>query len=145
MLKLKFNLSFEQRFRSYALACTNHFINSRNQILLTFVDDFLRCLFSLAEDIDATVRKHVCSAFVQLLEAHLDRLLPHLPNIIEVCSSTQQLFSCFNSLCFCERRMQTKISPGKLVNFGSPFRNNQFAIKHCVLTLSGSSQCWFAA
>ncbi|TPP57477.1 Transportin-2 [Fasciola gigantica] len=71
------------KIRSYALACTNHFINSRNQILLNFVDDFLRCLFSLAEDVDATVRKHVCSAFVQLLEAHLDRLLPHLPNIIE--------------------------------------------------------------
>uniref|UniRef100_A0A183A0X2 Importin N-terminal domain-containing protein n=1 Tax=Echinostoma caproni TaxID=27848 RepID=A0A183A0X2_9TREM len=51
--------------------------------LLNFVNEFLQCLFSLAEDVDATVRKHVCSAFVQLLEAHLDRLLPHLPNIIE--------------------------------------------------------------
>lgn len=71
------------KIRSHALACINHFINSRSQVLLNFVNEFLECLFSLAEDVDVNVRKHVCSAFVQLLEAYLDRLLPHLPNIIE--------------------------------------------------------------
>ncbi|KAG5444482.1 Transportin-1 [Clonorchis sinensis] len=80
---LQFTKHESAKIRSYALACTSHFINSRSQVLLNFVDEFLHCLFALAEDVDATVRRHVCSAFVQLLEAHLDRLLPHLPNIIE--------------------------------------------------------------
>ncbi|KER25381.1 hypothetical protein T265_07181 [Opisthorchis viverrini] len=80
---LQFTKHESAKIRSYALACTSHFINSRSQVLLNFVDEFLHCLFALAEDVDSTVRRHVCSAFVQLLEAHLDRLLPHLPNIIE--------------------------------------------------------------
>ncbi|KAF6778265.1 hypothetical protein AHF37_02460 [Paragonimus kellicotti] len=80
---LQYSKHENAKLRSYALACMNHFINSRSQVLMNFVDDFLQCLFSLAEDVDPTVKKHVCSAFVQLLEAHLDRLLPHLPNIIE--------------------------------------------------------------
>ncbi|VDQ14145.1 unnamed protein product [Trichobilharzia regenti] len=55
----------------------------RSQALLHFVNEFLECLFSLADDSDPNVRRHVCSAFVQLLEAHLDKLLPHLSHIIE--------------------------------------------------------------
>ncbi|CAH8460580.1 unnamed protein product [Dicrocoelium dendriticum] len=80
---LEFTSHENPKFRSYALACTNHFINSRSQVLIDYVDQFLHCLFSLAEDADSTVRKHVCSAFVQLLEAHLGQLVQHLPNIIE--------------------------------------------------------------
>lgn len=41
-------------------------------------------LFHLATDEDPDVRKNVCHALVLLLEVRLDRLIPHLPNIIEV-------------------------------------------------------------
>ncbi|KTG31459.1 hypothetical protein cypCar_00037750, partial [Cyprinus carpio] len=40
-------------------------------------------LFALAGDEEPEVRKNVCRALVMLLEVRLDRLLPHMHNIIE--------------------------------------------------------------
>lgn len=47
----------------------------------------LQNLFALATDEEPEVRKNVCRALVMLLEVRLDRLLPHMHNIIEVCES----------------------------------------------------------
>ncbi|CAH8588883.1 unnamed protein product [Schistosoma turkestanicum] len=80
---LQYSRHDSPKIRSHALACINHFIHSQSQVLLHFVNEFLECLFALAEDDDPNVRRHVCSAFVQLLEAHLDKLLPNLSDIIE--------------------------------------------------------------
>ncbi|TNN05024.1 Transportin-1, partial [Schistosoma japonicum] len=80
---LQYSRHDSPKIRSHSLACINHFIHSQSQVLLHFVNEFLECLFALAEDDDPNVRRHVCSAFVQLLEAHLDKLLPHLSDIIE--------------------------------------------------------------
>lgn len=44
----------------------------------------LQNLFHLAVDDEAEVRKNVCRAIVMLLEVRMDRLLPHLHDIIEV-------------------------------------------------------------
>lgn len=44
----------------------------------------LQNLFALATDEEPEVRKNVCRALVMLLEVRLDRLLPHMHNIIEV-------------------------------------------------------------
>lgn len=41
-------------------------------------------LFALATDEEPEVRKNVCRALVMLLEVRLDRLLPHMHNIVEV-------------------------------------------------------------
>jgi hypothetical protein len=41
-------------------------------------------LFALAGDEEAEVRKNVCRALVMLLEVRMDRLLPHMHNIVEV-------------------------------------------------------------
>lgn len=49
-----------------------------------YLNVFLQNLFHLAADEDPDVRKNVCHALVLLLEVRLDRLIPHLPNIIEV-------------------------------------------------------------
>ena len=38
----------------------------------------------LAADDDAEVRKNVCRALVMLLDVRMDRLVPHMHNIIEV-------------------------------------------------------------
>lgn len=43
-------------------------------------------LFHLATDDDPEVRKNVCRALVMLLEVRMDRLIPHMHNIIEVCT-----------------------------------------------------------
>ncbi len=47
-------------------------------------------LFALAGDEETEVRKNVCRALVMLLEVRLDRLLPHMHNIIEVRSRLLQ-------------------------------------------------------
>ncbi len=41
-------------------------------------------LFFLAADDDPEVRKNVCRALVMLVEVRMDRLIPHINNIIEV-------------------------------------------------------------
>jgi hypothetical protein len=46
----------------------------------------LQNLFHLATDDDPEVRKNVCRALVMLLEVRMDRLIPHIHNIIEVCT-----------------------------------------------------------
>ena len=41
-------------------------------------------LFFLASDEDPEVRKNVCRALVMLVEVRMDRLIPHINNIVEV-------------------------------------------------------------
>ncbi len=45
---------------------------------------FQQNLFFLAADDDPEVRKNVCRALVMLVEVRMDRLIPHINNIIEV-------------------------------------------------------------
>ncbi|XP_077285627.1 transportin 1 isoform X2 [Arctopsyche grandis] len=71
------------KIRSQAIACVNPFIVSRTQALMQHVDPFIENLFRLSTDEDGYVRKNVCRALVMLLEVRLDRLMPHMPNIIE--------------------------------------------------------------
>ena len=47
------------------------------------IDEFIQSLFFLANDGDPDVRKNICRAIVQLLEVRMDRLLPHMTNIID--------------------------------------------------------------
>uniref|UniRef100_A0A8D3BSF6 Transportin 1 n=1 Tax=Scophthalmus maximus TaxID=52904 RepID=A0A8D3BSF6_SCOMX len=70
-------------YRSHAIACVNQFIISRTQALMLHIDSFIENLFALATDEEPEVRKNVCRALVMLLEVRLDRLLPHMHNIIE--------------------------------------------------------------
>ena len=70
--------------RSHAVACVNQFIISRTQALMLHMDSFIENLFALAGDEEAEVRKNVCRALVMLLEVRMDRLLPHMHNIVEV-------------------------------------------------------------
>ncbi|XP_071849376.1 transportin-1-like [Apostichopus japonicus] len=71
------------KIRSHAIACVNQFIISKTQALMLHIDPFLENLFALASDEDSEVRKNVCRALVMLLEVRVDRLLPHMQNIIE--------------------------------------------------------------
>uniref|UniRef100_A0A673NKX9 Transportin-1 n=1 Tax=Sinocyclocheilus rhinocerous TaxID=307959 RepID=A0A673NKX9_9TELE len=71
------------KIRSHAIACVNQFIISRTQALMLHIDPFIENLFALSGDEEPEVRKNVCRALVMLLEVRLDRLLPHMHNIIE--------------------------------------------------------------
>jgi len=41
-------------------------------------------LFFLSSDEDPDVRKNVCRALVMLIEVRMDRLVPHINNLVEV-------------------------------------------------------------
>ncbi|KAL1110373.1 hypothetical protein AAG570_007904 [Ranatra chinensis] len=71
------------KIRSHAIACVNQFIISRTQALMINIDAFIEGLFKIANDEEPEVRKNVCRALVMLLEVRMDRLLPHMHNIIE--------------------------------------------------------------
>jgi len=80
---LQFFQHSSSKIRSHALACVNQFIISRTQALMIHIDAFLQGLMHLASDNDAEVRKNVCRALVMLLDVRMDRLVPHMHNIIE--------------------------------------------------------------
>jgi len=72
------------KIRSHAIACINQFIINRSQALMLNIDSFIENLFHLSSDEDHEVRKNVCHGLVMLLEVRMDRLMPHMSQIIEV-------------------------------------------------------------
>ena len=71
------------KIRAYAISCINQFILARTPALMLNIDNFIENLFHLASDDNTEVRKNVCRALVMLLETRMDRLIPHIHNIIE--------------------------------------------------------------
>ena len=61
---------------------------------------FFQNLFFLAKDEDTEVRKNVCRALVMLVEVRMDRLVPHICQIIEV---IEGLFEFWKKLCLYSR------------------------------------------
>ena len=75
---------------SLPFSCVNEFITPRASALMSNIDLFLENLFQLANDTDADVRKHVCRALVMLVEVRIERLIPHMQQIIEYMLLTSQ-------------------------------------------------------
>jgi transportin-1 len=71
-------------------SCVNEFITPRATALMSNIDLFLENLFQLANDTDSDVRKHVCRALVMLVEVRIERLIPHMQQIIEYMLLTSQ-------------------------------------------------------
>ena len=71
------------KIRANAISCINQFILARTPALQAHIDSFIENLFHLASDDNTEVRKNVCRALVMLLETRMDRLIPHIHNIIE--------------------------------------------------------------
>lgn len=80
---LQFFRHSSPKIRSHAIACINQFIINRTQALMLHIDTFIENLFHLSSDEDREVRKNVCRGLVMLLEVRMDRLMPHMNNIIE--------------------------------------------------------------
>ncbi|XP_040563993.1 transportin-1 [Lepeophtheirus salmonis] len=80
---LQFFKHTSPKIRSHAIGCVNQFIIGRVQALMVHIDAFIENLFSLADDSDPIVRKNICRAIVMLLEVRMDRLIPHMNNIID--------------------------------------------------------------
>ncbi|XP_073999051.1 transportin-1-like isoform X2 [Rhodnius prolixus] len=71
------------KIRSHAVGCVNQFIINRTNSLMVHIDQFIEGLFGLATDSEPDVRKNVCRALVMLLDVRMDRLIPHMHDIIE--------------------------------------------------------------
>ncbi|VDP14610.1 unnamed protein product [Soboliphyme baturini] len=71
------------KIRTLALQCVNGFLLSRSTFVDNYIDIYLENLFSLAQDSDKNLQRQLCRALTFLLEAHLDKLIPNLPNITE--------------------------------------------------------------
>ena len=80
---LQFFKHSSPKIRSHAIACVNQFIIGRSQALMMNIDAFIENIFHLANDEDPEVRKNICRAIVMLLEVRMDRLVPHMSNIID--------------------------------------------------------------
>ncbi|CAF2750428.1 unnamed protein product [Rotaria sp. Silwood2] len=87
---IQFFLHSHPKIRSHAIACVNEFITPRASALMANIDLFLENLFQLANDTDSDVRKHVCRALVMLVEVRIERLIPHMQQIIEYMLLTSQ-------------------------------------------------------
>ncbi|CAF4632499.1 unnamed protein product, partial [Rotaria sp. Silwood1] len=87
---IQFFLHSHPKIRSHAIACVNEFITPRANALMANIDLFLENLFQLANDTDSDVRKHVCRALVMLVEVRIERLIPHMQQIIEYMLLTSQ-------------------------------------------------------
>nr|XP_016935056.1 transportin-1-like [Drosophila suzukii] len=71
------------KIRCHAIVCFNQFIIKRSLTLTQDIDSFIENLFHLSSDEDHEVRKNVCHGLVMLLEVRMDRLMPHMSQIIE--------------------------------------------------------------
>lgn len=136
---LQFLRHTNPKIRAHALSCINQFIINRAQALMNNIDPFIevfigfffskykkiftglffQSLFHLANDEDIEVKKNVCRALHMLLEVKLDRLIPHIHNIIEVIiRQTLFLFSCpFQIARSCSLIQAFTFRPEKESNF----------------------------
>ncbi|KAH7362901.1 importin subunit beta-2 [Plectosphaerella cucumerina] len=78
------------KVRAAALTAINVFIPRKSQAMLNNIDSLLSHLFTLAGDNNPDVRRQVCHAFVQLVEARPDKLQPHISGLVDYIISQQK-------------------------------------------------------
>lgn len=78
------------RVRTQALEAINVFVPRKSQAMLNSIDDLLQHLFFLATDINTDVRREVCKAFVQLVDARPDKLEPHIGGLVDYILTQQK-------------------------------------------------------
>ncbi|KAK9390535.1 armadillo-type protein [Lipomyces mesembrius] len=80
---LELAMSPSAKVRAQSIMCLNQFILRKTPALFVHIDVFLATLFRLAVDPDPNVRRNICTAFVMLLDARADKLVPHLNGIVD--------------------------------------------------------------
>lgn len=87
---ISFTSDSKPKIRSLALGTINIFIPQKPQALLACLDDLLGRLFQLAADPSSEVRRHVCRAFVQIVEIRPDKILPHIEGLVDYMIAQQR-------------------------------------------------------
>lgn len=85
LIELSRAMSSTPKIRAQLVFCLNQLLPLKLQLVLVFLDHFLQALFELAQDLDAAVRKNVCSAFLLIMETRPDKLLPHMEGVLNYC------------------------------------------------------------
>ncbi|CAI4212955.1 unnamed protein product [Parascedosporium putredinis] len=78
------------KVRTQSLTAINVFVPRKSQAMLNSIDDLLQHLFFLATDDNTDVRRQVCKAFVQLVDARPDKLEPHISGLVDYILTQQK-------------------------------------------------------
>ncbi|CAI2335473.1 unnamed protein product [Caenorhabditis sp. 36 PRJEB53466] len=71
------------KMRALAMNCVNCILMVNNDPIDYAIDQFLTSLFARHNDEDEEVQKQLCRSLTLLLDTHIDKMMPHLPNVIE--------------------------------------------------------------
>lgn len=71
------------KMRALAMNCVNCILMVNNDPIDFAIDQFLTQLFARHNDNDEEVQKQLCRSLTLLLDTHMDKMMPHLPNVIE--------------------------------------------------------------
>lgn len=85
LLRLATAESSTGKIRAQCVHSLNQFVPLKSQLILVLLDQFLHTLFALAHDESTDVRKNVCTAFLCVLEARPDKLVPHIDGLVDYC------------------------------------------------------------
>ncbi|GMT14401.1 hypothetical protein PFISCL1PPCAC_5698, partial [Pristionchus fissidentatus] len=80
---LPFFASPSPKMRGLSMNSINCILMVHDDPISSVIDQFLTELFARAHDDDQEVIKQLCRSLTLLLESHLDKLAPYLPNVIE--------------------------------------------------------------
>lgn len=80
---LPFFGSTSPRMRGLAMNSINCILMVHDDPISSVIDQFLVLLFARAQDDEPEVIKQLCRSLTLLLESHLEKLAPYLPNVIE--------------------------------------------------------------
>ncbi|CEJ82479.1 hypothetical protein VHEMI02539 [[Torrubiella] hemipterigena] len=78
------------KVRTGTLKSINIFAPVESQAMLNSIDELLQHLFVLATDPSVEVRTQVCLAFSTLVEARPDKIMPHLPGLVDYILTQQK-------------------------------------------------------
>lgn len=87
---LRFTDSPLPKVRALALGCINVFIPAKSQPLLAALDALMARLFHLANDANGEVRRHVCRAFVLIVEVRPDNISPYMEGLVDYMITQQK-------------------------------------------------------
>ncbi|PAV64728.1 hypothetical protein WR25_20562 [Diploscapter pachys] len=74
------------------MSCLNSILMVNNDPVNAIIDDFLAQLFARAHDPEEEVQKQLCRSLTLLLDSHIEKMMPNLPNVIDyIILKTQDL------------------------------------------------------
>ncbi|ULU04712.1 hypothetical protein L5515_013596 [Caenorhabditis briggsae] len=71
------------KMRALAMNSVNCILMVNNDPIDFAIDEFLTALFARHNDNDEEVQKQLCRSLTLLLDTHIEKMMPHLPNVIE--------------------------------------------------------------